>query len=1501
MYTMLTKNTLLFLLVTGLFLSSFVIEAELVTADTHVIESNSFDYSPFISAVNISAIKEHVNFFTSLKTRATGYIGNRKAAEYIQQKFIEYGLVNVSREPFQVVDCISYGANITFLDTGEIVPIHPILPNFIIPSTTPPEGITGKLIYGGTGEIKELDGKEVNGSIVLLEWDSGANWLNVANLGAKAVIFLPPKIQESVFSLYGVAGENELYPGPVTKWLWNTPLNFPRFYVEDANADILMSNLGRTVVLKSTHRWTEVTSWNVVGFVEGKDRPEGIIVLSSYYDSYSMAPSIAPGAQESLGISTLLELARYFAKPENKPPLTIMFVAFGGHHQALAGARHFVNEYYFPAPNITKRQIGPRIWYVTNLDISTGTKRVLFTVDGNTFQTSGFDGDFGLRDYGEIFDPILREYFSELNAQMGGKYEAYIKVGYISKEDCDMTAIPNNMATKLLAYDHEPFSVLPYPPHAWTITTGYDARPYYRTPFDTVEKINWENLKTQLECIYSILLRSIYSWTDFPLVKINREGFRDFWWPHYGVEPDGDGVGIIYGRVAVWDETKGSWKVLTRSDLESLPNPIVFFRGSHPLDRRFIFANDDGTFAIKTNLSPYAKSPWEISVWVVDPETGNIVFAPDQGRHKYPAKFPAVHKTEDEVEERDMPLFTVFKASTLAILDLTGSTDIRKAEDFSPVDSYSVWFEDVSGSRIYVLAFPPQESIVLPNFILTNASKDALLGRGFCLQPGTQKIVNLSFLKCAEDTHYLNTYYINRLVEKGIDVTRELFYTEYLEGEEKIKEAYKALLQRNYSKAYVLAAEALTLERRVHGSIEGFGTEVISAIPLLYFLLIPFAVLFEKLTFNQKGVRKAFTLAGISVALMLILSLLHPGLFMSAYPLALISSFCVILTSALTLIIILRDITGFLSEVRIKRLGTHEIKVSRTELAVHSFMTGVENMRRRAFRTVLILISVSLLVSSVVSFVSLTPVTLETYAEYRIGAPLYDGILIRRFEWGHGNSEIGRAAMEYLKAKYGDNSTFIPIAWKYTLWPTMQSITINDIGFTVGREDKYIYPKALLGLPPEAESLLSPFLKERSRWFIPEDTKACILSERQAKKLGIEAKDLPVKIFVETMSFRVIGIISDDYDLIKNLDGESITPVKRDFPPGIENPWDEHLTSDEVLIVPYKEAIRLGGMTAALSIITRPSEVRSIGNEIQENINTLSISSNIDVYSNLGGVVVMHGEMTRVTLTGIGFQLVPTIIVMLILLNSILGSVQERKGEIKTYSAIGLSPLHVAILFLSESIVYGILGTTIGYVLAMVQFRIYEALTGTQIANYSSNMIFLAVTLSIVSVVIAALYPAFLSGRLVTPSLERSWRIPTKPFGELWNIPLPFLTSSRTETKGVMAYLSEFLREHSIPDAPDFMASNIQIEECTLENKPALKIRSDVRLAPYNVGVTQEVEVISLGKEPSRWEFIIQIRKTSGPTRDWIRLNRTFIDLIRKQLLLWRTLPDQEKKRYATY
>src|SRR5207237_5261698 len=92
-----------------------------------------------------------------------------------------------------------------------------------------------------------------------------------------------------------------------------------------------------TVTLTCNMPWLTRTCRNITGWIPGTDPAlkDQIIAVQAYYDSTSVVPALAPGADTSCGMAAMLELIRLFSDPANRPKRTMMFVATSGHFQAL--------------------------------------------------------------------------------------------------------------------------------------------------------------------------------------------------------------------------------------------------------------------------------------------------------------------------------------------------------------------------------------------------------------------------------------------------------------------------------------------------------------------------------------------------------------------------------------------------------------------------------------------------------------------------------------------------------------------------------------------------------------------------------------------------------------------------------------------------------------------------------------------------------------------------------------------------------------------------------------------------------------------------------------------------------------------------------------------------------------------------------------------------------------------------------------------------------------
>ena len=71
-------------------------------------------------------------------------------------------------------------------------------------------------------------------------------------------------------------------------------------------------------------------------------------------------------------------------------------------------------------------------------------------------------------------------------------------------------------------------------------------------------------------------------------------------------------------------------------------------------------------------------------------------------------------------------------------------------------------------------------------------------------------------------------------------------------------------------------------------------------------------------------------------------------------------------------------------------------------------------------------------------------------------------------------------------------------------------------------------------------------------------------------------------------------------------------------------------------------------------------------------------------------------------------------------------------------------------------------------------------------------------------------------------------------------------------------------------------------------------------LAPYDLGVSERLTIQTVPTEdPEIFRIQCSILRTSGDDASWKRVTRNFVNIIRKQYLLWRTFPAAQKSEYG--
>jgi Iap family predicted aminopeptidase len=133
----------------------------------------------------------------------------------------------------------------------------------------------------------------------------------------------------------------------------------------------------RRASLRVAAQPTRLTSYNVLGMVQGTAEPDSFLVLTAHYDHLGRLDSaiFAGGNDNASGTALLLALAAHFA--EEPLPYSLLFIAFGAEEAGLIGSGYYVHR----EPVIP---LG-RMKFLLNLDLMGNGDEGIMAVGGKDF------------------------------------------------------------------------------------------------------------------------------------------------------------------------------------------------------------------------------------------------------------------------------------------------------------------------------------------------------------------------------------------------------------------------------------------------------------------------------------------------------------------------------------------------------------------------------------------------------------------------------------------------------------------------------------------------------------------------------------------------------------------------------------------------------------------------------------------------------------------------------------------------------------------------------------------------------------------------------------------------------------------------------------------------------------------------------------------------------------------------------------------------------------
>ena len=145
--------------------------------------------------------------------------------------------------------------------------------------------------------------------------------------------------------------------------------------------------------------------------------------------------------------------------------------------------------------------------------------------------------------------------------------------------------------------------------------------------------------------------------------------------------------------------------------------------------------------------------------------------------------------------------------------------------------------------------------------------------------------------------------------------------------------------------------------------------------------------------------------------------------------------------------------------------------------------------------------------------------------------------------------------------------------------------------------------------------------------------------------------------------------------------------------------------------------------------------------------------------------------------------------------------------------------------------------------------------------------------------------------------MERSWKVP-EPEGDQWSIVLPFAVTGE-QAVGVNGFIREWLNAFGEYSIGDFVTTDVDGRRVEGEFGLGYEITCKTWLAPYDFGVSQNVALRILHTSMENvYEVGVVLTRESGDVSNWKRINRRFLNTLRKQFLIWRTLASSEREKY---
>lgn len=338
----------------------------------------------YAETITIEDMKEDLTILASdaLEGRETGKRGQKMAAAYIKAHFEELGLVGPvsgsSNPYYQDVPLKSSKPGEIYIKVGD-TKLQNLEDFYYYGNPMITDEISTEVVFAGAGTEKDFESLDVKGkSALIINYSSaqrgeamklaakyGAQMLFIVRFGNDEDFNKLVKVYSNHFSkekitIDGVSNEsraNSFYISPSnSEQIFGTSFEKLTKAIEGADngkKNALKKIKSANVRYKISHETKKIVSENVLGYLEGTDLKEEVLVITSHYDHLGVGSDgkIYNGADDDgSGTVAAMDIAEAFVKAKaegNGPRRSILFMTVTAEEKGLLGSEYYADNPVF--------------------------------------------------------------------------------------------------------------------------------------------------------------------------------------------------------------------------------------------------------------------------------------------------------------------------------------------------------------------------------------------------------------------------------------------------------------------------------------------------------------------------------------------------------------------------------------------------------------------------------------------------------------------------------------------------------------------------------------------------------------------------------------------------------------------------------------------------------------------------------------------------------------------------------------------------------------------------------------------------------------------------------------------------------------------------------------------------------------------------------------------------------------------------------------------------